>query len=192
MAGDPDRVVYLHPGSDGRLTRICDVSLLERRVAWEPFAGRGVSDQLHALYPKLRPRVQRHPAQVQIGYEDAREALLGGRGKGAGAGGLQLWRRNATTGAASASSAALAAGSATAAPAAPGGHALAAAPALAHSVAAPSAAQLLGAVSDGGFWRPWTPARRGQGGAASSWRFIVRRSVAIGASSGGFCGGHRR
>ena len=41
------------------------------------------------------------------------------------------------------------------------------------------------------FWSSWTPARRGQGGAASSWRFIVRRSVAIGASSGGFCGDHR-
>ena len=151
MAGDPDRVVYLHPGSDGRLTRICDISLLERRAVWEPYAGRGVVDQFHALYPKLRPRVQRHPAQVQIGYEDAREALLGGRGKGAGAGGLQLWRRNATTGAASASSVALAVGSATAAPAAPGGHALAAAPALAHSAAAPSAAQLSAAVSAGGF-----------------------------------------
>ena len=117
-----------------------NIFLLERRVAWEPFAGRGVYDQLRALYPKLRPRVQRHPAQVQIGYEEARGALLGGRGKGAGAGGLQLWRRNATTGAASASPVALAAGSATAAPVAPGGHALAAAPALAHSAAAPSAA----------------------------------------------------
>ena len=185
-AGDPVRVVYWHPGSDGRLTRICDISLLERRVAWEPFAGRGVSDQLHALYPKLRPRVQRHPAQVQIGYEDARDALLGGRGQGAGVGGLQLWRRNATMGAASASSAALAVGSATAAPAAPGGHSLAVAPALAHSAAAPSGAQLSPAVSVGGFLSSWMPARREQCGAASSWRYFVRRSVAIGASSGGF------
>jgi hypothetical protein len=101
LAGGQERTAYLHPGSDGGL-RMCDVSA-EERIASCRRAGRGISAQVHAMYPKMRPRLHRHPPQVQQGYEEARGALLGGLGNGAGAGGLSLWRRGPSTGAASSS-----------------------------------------------------------------------------------------
>ena len=101
LAGGQDRIVYLHPGSDGGL-RMCDASA-EERIASCRRAGRGISAQLHALYPKMRPRLHPQPPQAQQGFEEARAALLGGLGKGAGASGLSLWRRGPSTGAASSS-----------------------------------------------------------------------------------------
>ena len=101
LAGGQDRIVYLHPGSDGGL-RMCDASA-EERIASCRRAGRGISAQLHALYPKMRPRLHPQPPQAQQGFEEARAALLGGVGKGAGASGLSLWRRGPSTGAASSS-----------------------------------------------------------------------------------------
>ena len=101
MAGGQERTAYLHPGSDGGL-RMCGVSA-EEHIASCRRAGRGISAQVHAMYPKMRPRLHRHLPQVQQGYEEARGALLGGLGNGAGAGGLSLWRRGPSTGAASSS-----------------------------------------------------------------------------------------
>ena len=48
-------MVHLHPGSDGGL-RMCDVPVEERIASWRR-AGRGISSKLHAMYPKMRPRV---------------------------------------------------------------------------------------------------------------------------------------
>jgi hypothetical protein len=70
LAGGQERTAYLHPGSDGGL-RMCDVSA-EERIASCRRAGRGISAQAHAMYPKMRPRLHRHPPQVQQGYEEAR------------------------------------------------------------------------------------------------------------------------
>ena len=101
LAGGQERTAYLHPGSDGGL-RMCDVSA-DERIAYCRRAGRGISAQVHAMYPKMRPRLHRHPPQAQQGYEEARGALLGGLGNGAGAGGFSLRRRGPSTGAASSS-----------------------------------------------------------------------------------------
>jgi hypothetical protein len=50
LAEGQERMVYLHPRSDGGL-RMCDVPAEERITAcWR--AGRGISSKLHAMYPK--------------------------------------------------------------------------------------------------------------------------------------------
>jgi hypothetical protein len=58
VAGGPEPVVYLHPGSDYGLCR-CDVPA-EERIASSRRAGRGISSTLHAMYT-MRPRVTPHP-----------------------------------------------------------------------------------------------------------------------------------
>ena len=48
LAGGPERVVHVHPGSDGGL-RMCDVLAEERIAAWRR-VGRGFSAKIHALF----------------------------------------------------------------------------------------------------------------------------------------------
>ena len=80
LAGGQDRIVYLHPGSDGGL-RMCDASA-EERIASCRRAGRGISAQLHALYPKMRPRLHPQPPQAQQGFEEARGGIARWSGQG--------------------------------------------------------------------------------------------------------------
>ena len=106
-----ERVVYVHPSASGSIKRSTEALEADRWAAWQGVRYHGMSAQLRALYPDIGPKKYPRGRQVQIGGEEAGEALFGGKGSG-GTSGLALWSRGQSGAAAASSAAALAASSA--------------------------------------------------------------------------------
>ena len=79
LAGGSARTVYVHPSSDGKLTRIATGTDAQRAERLRAVRHRGVRAKLLALYPGMPPRVHPRGPQEQIGWEQVPELLLGGR-----------------------------------------------------------------------------------------------------------------
>ena len=78
LAGGVPRTIYVHPSSDGKLTRIATGTDAERAESLAAVRG-GVRAKLLALYPGMPPRVHPRGPQEQIGSEQVAGLLLGGR-----------------------------------------------------------------------------------------------------------------
>ena len=79
LAGGSARTVYVHPSSDGKLTRIATGTDAQRAERLRAVRHRGVRAKLLALCPGMPPRVHPRGPQEQIGWEQVPELLLGGR-----------------------------------------------------------------------------------------------------------------
>ena len=104
LAGVEQRVVWLHPSAHGDLKCMSDDSAVDRFNRWNAVQRTGMPQQLRVLYPTLGPRKYPRGPQPQIGYDEARERLLGGGGTG----GLSLWARSYASAGTSATGIALA------------------------------------------------------------------------------------
>ena len=69
----------MHPGSDGKLTRIATGTDAERAQSLDGVMGSALRAKLLALYPGMPPRVHPHGPQEHIGWEQVPELLLGER-----------------------------------------------------------------------------------------------------------------